>query len=65
MIDKKICETLRENIKFLQMELQIKNYVIKNLSDTQTGVVESLSHSKDKKKSANVVRKTASYHPTK
>ena len=49
MIDKKICETLRENIKFLQMELQIKNDVIKNLSDTQTGVVESLSHSKDKK----------------
>ena len=43
----KILETLRENIKLLQMELQTKNDIIKNLLDTQSAVVESLSHSKD------------------
>ena len=43
----KIFETLRENIKLLQMELQTKNDIIKNLLDTQSAVVESLSHSKD------------------
>ena len=40
----KIIET---NIKFLQMELQTKNDIIKNLLDTQSTVVESLSHLKD------------------
>ena len=30
----KILETLRENIKLLQMELQTKNDIIKNLLDT-------------------------------
>ena len=43
----KIIETLRKNIKLLQMELQTKNDIIKNLLDTQSAVVESLSHSKD------------------
>ena len=45
----KILETLRENIKLLQMELQTKNDIIKNLLDTQSAVVESLSHLKDQK----------------
>ena len=43
----KILETLRENIKLLQMELKAKNDIIKNLFDTQSAVVEPLSHSKD------------------
>ena len=43
----KILETLWENNKFLQMELQAKNDIIKNLLDTQSAVAESLSHSKD------------------
>ena len=34
----KILETLRENIKLLQMELQTKNDIIKNLLDTQSAV---------------------------
>ena len=34
----KIFETLRENIKLLQMELQTKNDIIKNLLDTQSAV---------------------------
>ena len=38
-----------ENIKLLKMELQTKNDVIMNLLDTQSVVVESLSHSKDQK----------------
>ena len=45
----KIIETLRKNIKLLQMELQTKNDIIKNLLDTQSAVVESLSHLKDQK----------------
>ena len=45
----KIPETLMENIKLLKMELQTKNDVIMNLLDTQSVVVESLSHSKDQK----------------
>ena len=40
----KIIETLRENIKFLQMELQTKNDIIKNLLETQSFVVETLLH---------------------
>ena len=44
----KIIETLRENIEFLQMELQTKNDIIQNLLDTQY-VVESLSNLKDQK----------------
>ena len=43
----KILETLRKNNKLLQMELQTKDDIIKNLLDTQFAVVESLSHSKD------------------
>ena len=43
----KFFETLRENIKLLQMELQTKNDIIKNLLDTQSAVVDSLSHLKD------------------
>ena len=43
----KILETLRENIKLLQMELKAKSDIIKNLLDTQSAVVEPLSHSKD------------------
>ena len=43
----KIFETLRENIELLQMELQTKNDIIKNLLDTQSAVVDSLSHLKD------------------
>ena len=43
----KILETLRKNNKLLQMELQAKDDIIKNLLDTQSAVVESLSHSKD------------------
>ena len=42
-----ILETLKQNIKFLQMELQTKNYIIKNLLETQSVVVEPLSHLKD------------------
>ena len=34
----KILETLRENIKLLQVELQTKNDIIKNLLDTQSAV---------------------------
>ena len=44
----KIIESLRENIEFLQMELQTKNDIIQNLLDTQY-VVESLSNLKDQK----------------
>ena len=44
---KKIIETLRETIKFLEMELQTKNDIIKNLLDAQSMVVESLAHLKD------------------
>ena len=43
----KILETLRENIKLLQMELKAKSDIIKNLLHTQSAVVEPLSHSKD------------------
>ena len=43
----KILETLMENIKLLEMELQTKNDIIKNLLGTQSAVVESISHSKD------------------
>ena len=35
----KILETLRENNKLLQMELQTKNDIIKNFLDTQSAVV--------------------------
>ena len=35
----RIIETLRENINFLQIELQTKNDIIKNLLDTQFTVV--------------------------
>ena len=38
---------LKQNIKFLQMELQIKKDFIKNLLKTQSAVVQSLSHLKD------------------
>ena len=34
----KILETLRENIKLLQEELQTKNDIIKNFLDTQSAV---------------------------
>ena len=34
----KILETLRENIKLLQVELQTKSDIIKNLLDTQSAV---------------------------
>ena len=43
----KILETLMKNIKLLEMELQTKNDIIKNLLGTQSAVVESISHSKD------------------
>ena len=43
----KTLETLRENDKILQTELRTKNNTIKNFLDTQSAVVESLSHSKD------------------
>ena len=43
----KILETLRENIKFLQMKQQTKNDIIKNLLDIKN-LFESLSHSKDR-----------------
>ena len=43
----KTLETLRENDKLLQTELRTKNNTIKNFLDTQSAVVESLSHSKD------------------
>ena len=56
----KFIETLRENMKFLQMELQTKNDVIKNLLDKQSTVTFKKS-----KQSPNIVRKTASYRPTK
>ena len=36
----KILETLRENIKLLQEELQTKNDIIKNFLDTQSVVVQ-------------------------
>ena len=36
----KILETLRENIKLLQEELQTKNDIIKNFLDTQSAVVQ-------------------------
>ena len=36
-------EMLQDNIKFLQMELKIKNEIINNLLDTQPAIVESLS----------------------
>ena len=35
----RIIETLRENINFLQIELQTENDIIKNLLDTQFTVV--------------------------
>ena len=53
----KILETLRENIKLLQMELQTKNDIIKNLLDTQSAVVESLSHSKDQQNQLPLLEK--------
>ena len=37
---------MRENIKFLQKELQTKNDIIKNSLDTQSTVVELLLHLK-------------------
>ena len=43
----KILETLIEIIKLLEMKLQTKNDIIKNLLGTQSAVVESISHSKD------------------
>ena len=55
----RIIETLRENIKFLQMEPETKNDIIKNLLGTQSTVTF-----KSSKQSANIVRKTASYRPT-
>ena len=36
-----------ENIKLLQMDLQTKNDIIKNLLETESAVVDSLSHLKD------------------
>ena len=36
-------EMLRGNVKFLEMELKIKNEIINNLLDTQSVIVESLS----------------------
>ena len=39
-------EVLWDNIKFLQMELKTKNEIIKNLLDTQSAIVESLSLAK-------------------
>ena len=36
----KILETLRENIKLLQEELQTKNDIIKNFLDTQSAVAQ-------------------------
>ena len=43
----KILETLRLNNRLLQMELQTKNDIIKNLLDAQSAVIKSHSHSKD------------------
>ena len=40
----KILETLRLNNRLLQMELQTKNDIIKNLLDAQSAVIESHSH---------------------
>ena len=39
-------EVLQDNLKFLQMELKTKNEIIKNLLDTQSAVIESLSIAK-------------------
>ena len=53
----KIFETLRENVKLLQMELQTKNDIIKNLLDTQSAVVDSLSHLKDQQNQLSLLEK--------
>ena len=53
----KILETLRENIKLLQMELKAKSDIIKNLLDTQSAVVEPLSHSKDQQHQLTSIEK--------
>ena len=41
-------EVLLNNITFLQKELKTKNEIIKNLLDTQSALVESLSLAKQK-----------------
>ena len=43
---------LQDNIKFLQIELKTKNEIIKNLLDTQSAIVESLSLAKQKNSQA-------------
>ena len=53
----KILETLMEKIKLLQMELQTKNDIIKNLLGTQSAVVESISHSKDQQDQLTLLEK--------
>ena len=45
-------EVLHDNIKFLQMELKTKNEIIKNLLDTQSAIVESLSLAKQQNSQA-------------
>ena len=45
-------EVLQDNIKFLQMELKTKNEIIKNLLDTQSAIVESLSLAKQQNSQA-------------
>ena len=43
----KTLQTLKENITFLQMELQTKNDIIKKLLKRRSAVIGSLSHLKD------------------
>ena len=44
-------EVVQDNIKFLQVELKTKNEIIKNLLDTQSAIVESLSLEKKQQNS--------------
>ena len=50
-------EVLQDNIKFLQMELKTKNEIIKNLLDTQSAIVESLSLAKQQNSQAALLAK--------
>ena len=50
-------EVLQDNIKFLQMELKTKNEIIKNLLDTQSAIVESLSLAKQQNSQAESLAK--------
>ena len=59
---KKAPEILQENISFLQKELTSKDEITKTLIETQTSILESVSHQKSKKESNELINQLELAH---